>query len=531
MRKALVVVSVSSVSMHHERIDVWVDRARQRLAWLHVVGAVRAGVGAIALSAAGLTILRPFLWPLHDAPAGRAAARALLLGATGALAALVVVVGRAWRGRPGALGAARRLDEALDQRELVASAYAFERDRRSDPMAALAIDRARRVLHGVAIAGVLRPVRTPPRRSTFIGLGVLLVAGAFGAIDRLVVERMMHPMSAREAAAARELARVADAAAPGAGGARDPKADALVDAARKASAAAERGDRKRALEALEEMRKASRAVDAQAKAEARSLRALRDEASRGAERSTGASQALARLENDIDAGDPGKVAERLAKSEAAAREAAGGGSPGWSRTAEALAEARAALARGDKASAKRAIERASKETAAMEKERSSAESLASVAEGGAELDRSLHEGLAKGPRAAGEERPGGKGERGERGERGEKADGSGSVMTKPGEANEPGGAGKGRGESRHTLGQEGRRAPVDGDLQARVDVRPGEKAVSAIEGMGRGDDPRAFKEIFPSYDTVVEDGLRDDAVPAARRPTVRRYFSSIRPEK
>ena len=39
---------------------------------------------------------------------------------------------------------------------------------------------------------------------------------------------------------------------------------------------------------------------------------------------------------------------------------------------------------------------------------------------------------------------------------------------------------------------------------------------SAIEGMGRGDDPRAYREIFPSYDTVVEDGLREDTVPAAR---------------
>ena len=47
--------------------------------------------------------------------------------------------------------------------------------------------------------------------------------------------------------------------------------------------------------------------------------------------------------------------------------------------------------------------------------------------------------------------------------------------------------------------------------------------------MGKGGDPKAYREIFPSYDTAVEDGLREDLVPAARRPTVRRYFSLIRP--
>ena len=45
----------------------------------------------------------------------------------------------------------------------------------------------------------------------------------------------------------------------------------------------------------------------------------------------------------------------------------------------------------------------------------------------------------------------------------------------------------------------------------------------------RGDDGRAFRDVFPSYESAVEDGLKDERVPAARRGAVRRYFSAIRP--
>lgn len=70
---------------------------------------------------------------------------------------------------------------------------------------------------------------------------------------------------------------------------------------------------------------------------------------------------------------------------------------------------------------------------------------------------------------------------------------------------------------------------MSGDLQARTDVREGERAVSAIQGLGRGDDARAYRDIFPSYDSAAEDGLKDELIPAARRSAARRYFSSIRP--
>ena len=80
---------------------------------------------------------------------------------------------------------------------------------------------------------------------------------------------------------------------------------------------------------------------------------------------------------------------------------------------------------------------------------------------------------------------------------------------------------------------------TSGSLQARAreSIALGERAVAVAEAgadlhwlVRRGDDPRAYKDIFPSYDSAVEDGLRDELVPAARRGTVRRYFSAIRPE-
>ena len=60
-------------------------------------------------------------------------------------------------------------------------------------------------------------------------------------------------------------------------------------------------------------------------------------------------------------------------------------------------------------------------------------------------------------------------------------------------------------------------------------MKEGEKAAGIIDGMGKGGDPKDYRAIFPAYDTAVEDGLREELVPAARRPAVRRYFESIRP--
>ncbi len=69
-----------------------------------------------------------------------------------------------------------------------------------------------------------------------------------------------------------------------------------------------------------------------------------------------------------------------------------------------------------------------------------------------------------------------------------------------------------------------------GSLHARSQVREGQRAVLAIQGLGRGgESTRAFREVFPSYDAVAEEGIQDESIPAARRAVVRRYFQAIRP--
>ncbi len=64
----------------------------------------------------------------------------------------------------------------------------------------------------------------------------------------------------------------------------------------------------------------------------------------------------------------------------------------------------------------------------------------------------------------------------------------------------------------------------------RVDVHEGTRAVQAIEGLGVDGEPtQAYRDVFPTYDAVIEDALENDHVPPARRDVVRRYFESIRP--
>jgi hypothetical protein len=193
------------------------------------------------------------------------------------------------------------------------------------------------------------------------------------------------------------------------------------------------------------------------------------------------------------------------------REAAREGSPAFSKASAALAEAKAAMARGDKEAAARAVERAREALSGLESKKSSA-AMHEVAKSAAELDRSLRGGGKEGS------------------DPGDKSMAEASGRPSSEEPSDPG-ASRGPGKGDRAGGAEGRRLEAKGDLQARADPKNGERVVSAIEGMGRGDPERAFKEVFPSYDTVVEDGLREDAVPAARRMAVRRYFSSIRPDR
>lgn len=539
-----------------------VAAARRRLARLHVRSSIHRR-GAVLLGAAALCAAsRPLLWPLDEAPAWHALARAVILAAVGSAVALALIMIHAWRDRPSMLASARRLDGALGLAEVIGSGFAFERDRRDDAMARLAVERARRALDAVTVDELLAPEprarsRAEARRQAALCVAAALALGV-GAIDPLLVERVLHPVTGEEARAAEALRRAAEAL-----GSADPPKDAMsaavADAARRASAAVERGDRRRARDALDEMRSAARAAEADRREQARALRAVREGAERdGASSARTASEALSNLRSELEASGRDaqalrKLAERLERAAAAARaasaaaaagaKASGGRAAGregtgaerregktaegrsaWSRAAEALAEARAAAARGDAESAKRATERAEREIAALEEADASGRATARtrLADSAAELDRSLYAAMRGGPRegsTAG-------------GRDGRREDSDGDPAARSPRASSGGRDGNGPGPGRASDapgGPEQRGLRVSGDLQVRSDVREGERAVSAIEGMGRGGDPRAYREIFPSYDTVVEDGLREDAVPAARRPTVRRYFSSIRP--
>ena len=560
--------------------------ARRRLGRLELRRAASRRVAVVCGAAAVSAASRPLVWPLDEGAPWKAVLRATLLAAVGASIALGIVLLRAWRGRPSLLASVRRLDEALGLAEVIASGFAFERDGRSDEMASFATDRARSAVEGVALERVLVPERrvrsARERRWLAAALAAMVLGLAVGSVDRLVVERAIHPLTSREAAAAAELKKAAEHAAANAPhGLDDPKspnAQKLLDAARRASEATKRGDRRAAQEALDEMRTAARALEAEQREQARSLRSIRDElegasaaakggreagaraAAPSARRSATASEALARLAEELASSSADKEAlremlEHLQRAESAARAAGeklasgksgdsgevdgkrskgeNARSAAWSRAAAALKEAREAAARGDAEAAKRAMARAERELAALEKasgDPSSVGALARLTDEASELERAMYAAMRGAPSSkASGSKPGddGRDER-EPGAGGKDTAGAKGARSK--EDGEPSGApGDGPGGADRTPGPEQQRLKVDGDLQARTDVREGERAVSVLQGMGRGGDPKAYGEIFPSYDTVVEDGLREDSVPAARRPIVRRYFSSIRP--
>ena len=511
--------------------------AERRLGRLHVWAAIRQRVTSIAGAAAAGAALRPFVWPLHHESPALSAGRALAFAAASSLLVTTVIVVRVWRSRPSLLAATRRIDGALGLSEVIASGVAFERGKRSDEMALFAISRAHEAAAGADPKKLLRsePV---PRPKWFRLMIAMAAAGIlFGAVDRLVVERVVRPVTSSERAAAAGLKNAATEAkreAP-----KDPLAEpspneqAMAEAAKRAAEAAERGDRRGAMEALEDMRKAERALHAEERDRAKSLRALRDEltAKKDGARAASASEAIADLEREL-AESPSKetlaeLAERLDKAEQAARAASKSAGTeaeraAFRRAAEALKEAKDAAQRGDAAAAKKALEKAQKELSSLEdkSKRGKNGAASKMSQEASRLDRSLRAG------AEGKEPSDGEGD-GKNGDKGKGGGPSKEKNSKDGKAQSPGAGGGGPGD-REAL-QDPKRLKLNGDLQARTDVREGEKAVSAIEGMGKGGDPKAYQEIFPAYDTVVEDGLREDNVPAARRTTVRRYFQSIRP--
>lgn len=518
--------------------------AERRLGRLHVWAAIRQRVTSIAGAAAAGAALRPFVWPLHHESPALSAGRALAFAAASSLLVTTVIVVRAWRSRPSLLAATRRIDGALGLSEVIASGVAFEQQRSRgsteggtrDEMAIFAISRAHEAAAGADPKKLLRS--EPVSRPKWFRLMIAVAAAGilFGAVDRLVVERVVRPVTSSERAAAAGLKNAVTEAkheAP-----KDPLAEpspneqAMAEAAKRAAEAAERGDRRGAMEALEDMRKAERALHAEERDRAKSLRALRDEltAKKDGARAASASEAIADLEREL-AESPSKetlaeLAERLDKAEQAARAASKSAGTeaeraAFRRAAEALKEAKDAAQRGDAAAAKKALEKAQKELSSLEdkSKRGKNGAASKMSQEATRLDRSLRAG------AEGKEPSDGEGD-GKNGDKGKGGGPSKEKDSKDGKAQSPG-AGGGPGD-REAL-QDPKRLKLNGDLQARTDVREGEKAVSAIEGMGKGGDPKAYQEIFPAYDTVVEDGLREDNVPAARRTTVRRYFQSIRP--
>jgi hypothetical protein len=71
-----------------------------------------------------------------------------------------------------------------------------------------------------------------------------------------------------------------------------------------------------------------------------------------------------------------------------------------------------------------------------------------------------------------------------------------------------------------------------GALHAPSQMGEGERAIQAIQGLGRGGKAKAsYEDVFPSYGAAAEEGIADEHVPAARRAAVRRYFQAIRPEQ
>ncbi len=569
-----------SVDEGHD-IERVVRRGRGRLTYLALREAVTTHTGVLVGVAAACAAIRPFAWARGDAAQWVMPARASVLALMGVAVAAAVLSVRAFRRRPSLLAAARSLDAALGLKEVIASGFAFEVAGRSEPLVVVARARAGATLSGIDVARVLVPAsRTPMRGRVRALLACALLAGlGIGSLDAAALDRLRHPLTAREVAAADALlaeakaAREAKVAEPG-----DPQVT-LSEAARRAADAAKRGDRQRALEALDDVRAAKRAADAEARERKNELRALREEleASRGgagagdarpsesiqkmrdaaAQPSGGTSEALRALAERLAraeraaAGQASRLAARASEragSPSAARDAARASA--WSRVADALREARDAAARGDAAAMKAALERAEEAMREMERAASGASSSsgregagdersARISREAAALDRSLRAGMRgeSGARGEGNEGEGegdgdGAGQRPGEGKRAAKggaaAKGAGGRGTgQDGDGDGSPTEGPGRGD--RTPGAAGRRIAVSGSLEARGDARPGERAVSAIQGFGRGDDGRAFRDVFPSYESAVEDGLKDERVPAARRGAVRRYFSAIRP--
>lgn len=566
-----------------DREDAWtaiVERARHRLATRRARLVLRRRLGLALLLAVLASIARIAVWPLTDDDALLAGVpRALLLG----LSTFIVVSLGVWmvaRRRPTTLHAARVLDAALGLPDVVASGVSLREPR---PFETLARQRAATALQGRDVAKLLpHPRLLPSGWRVVLGTFVLLLAALVGGYERSVVTALTSPPTINELAAADELAEAARALAEERDAAPREEEDAVaaerspearVEAlARSAQRALARGDRERALERLEELRRtvsersaAAQGLDRLADRLARHLEtaspstppspstpssASRDASSGSSPRSAEERmRLLARRLRDPSAGaqtaeERERTLERLARAADEARRSGQGRDS--EQLADALSRAQSALSEGRAEDAARALEeaaaRADRLTEAREREMRETEALARLLERAGLLERAVQ--LAR------------LGESGEPGERGE-----GMAFGEPGSADGVGQPGSGAGDTRglaeglaarlaalglaegppgvgHGPGQRGsdRRTersglPTHGDVHARSQVREGERAVGVLRGLGQNAEAeREYADVYPSYGAVAEDALADERIPAARREAIRRYFEAIRPE-
>ncbi len=553
---------------------------RRRAAWA-------LGFGAL------LAALRPLLWPLgEDTPLHFGLVRAAILAIVGfaIVASALLILGR--RRRPSMLGAARALDDALDLREVVGSGFAFERDGRDEAGVIVARRRGAAAVKGLDVEAAfplpsLRPAR---RRLAQASIG-LAAALAIGAYDPVLAAAMMAPPTDDERAAAADLDAAAQALAAAIAPSSDPRhpeaaksgsakedekkgpsaGPKLVEKAREAAKAARRGDRQGALGKLDSLRtdgrkQAARAADL--KAALRQIADALDPPKSGAR--SGAARALDPSAKAADSmrllakkmRSPEETAsetkesqertlERLSRAGEEARKAGGDkGEKGDGKSAaESLSRAAEALSRGDREAAAKMLDEAAERADGMERERAEAtaeaEAIAEMLEKSGILEEAIEmamlgrEGQGKPGEGAGTGEGKGAGEGDQPGTGSGKGAGKkgldlrralASRLAAIGFGGEPGSGVDGGGSipDRHRTKREA--IEVKSSLRAPSEVGEGERAIQAIQGLGKGSEaPKAYREVFPSYDAAVEEGLADERIPAARRAAVRKYFQSIRP--
>jgi chemotaxis protein histidine kinase CheA len=623
-----------------QQIAVVVGAARARLA--RVAGRrvlVRRGLWVI-LGAATLGAARPLYLPLDlDTPLwlGAALALGVAIAASGLGLCALVVAGR--RRRPTELAAARTVDEALGLREVVASGFAFTRDRdgREGPLVAMAVQRAASAATRFeARRHIALPSLRPRVRRVALAAGLAALATALGAYHPALASIIAAPPTEAEMAAASELDRVAraldrggrraetadarpdaperDHARSGAGAGRDRDGKNLAEQARKASAAARRGDRAAALKQIDALGQSGRQATRQSRELAEALRKIADaleprtagasksagaEAPQGAKTSEGAEAKSGSKASETTAGEKrasleeslrrlaqklseptksGKegTAERRRTLESLARAVAESERSASSsqsaaehaaaeQLAKALSEAGKAAGADNRSEAARQLEKAIAQArelqAAQAALESQAASLAKMLEAAGMLGREMQLALAGMQGQGRGQKQGAKmglaampgmGSQGQEGQCGQdgQCGGSGSgkmsssdlgralalrlaALGMGSSSNDPSGnPGRGREGSANNWGAPHKGLNVNGGLRARSEVlnSEGDLAVTAIQGLGRSSEPtKEYRDVYPSYAALAEESVADEAIPAAQRHVVRRYFEVIRP--